>query len=108
MQTGFRVVAEIRQRRLEYASETGGENDMIGFGNVNAMRQRGADQLGIDQRSHAADPADAEPGCDIIRTARQAQADRIALLDSCLQRPARIAVDALSEFSVAQRSRVRQ
>lgn len=108
MQPDLRHATEIRQGRLEYAGKIGGEDDVIGLGDIDTVRQRRADQLGVDQRSDAANPADAEPGRDIIRTVRQEQANRIAASDPRLQRPARIAVDTLSEFGVAQGQRVRQ
>ena len=75
---------------------------MIGLRDVDAVRQRQPDQLGVDQRHDAADFGDAEPGCDVIRPARHQQAHGIAGLDPGRQRPARIAVDPLGQSPVAE------
>ena len=74
---------------------------MIGCRDIDAMRQRLPDQLGVNQRGDAADLADAEPGRDVIRPAGHEQANRVAGLDTCRQRPARISVDPLRECPIA-------
>ena len=107
--TGFTAVnpdsrrpVQIRQRRFQNIRKIIREDDMVGVRDVDAMRQRQPDQFGIDQRYHAADFGDAEPRGDIVRPARHYQANGIAGLNSCRQRPARIAVDPLRQRPVIE------
>ena len=69
------------------------KNDVLRAGDIDAMRKRLANQLGIDQRHHPADPADAEPAGDVFGPARHHQADRLAEPNSLTLRPAGILVD---------------
>ena len=78
MDPDLRHAVQIGRGGLEHVGEIRGEDDMIGFRDVDAMRQRLPDQLGIDQRDDAADLADAEPGGDVIRPVRHQQANGIA------------------------------
>ena len=80
---------------------------MIGFGEVDAMGQRLADQLCVDERDHAADLADAKPGGDVILAARHQQTNRVARFNSRRQRPAGILIDPLRQRSVAEGFRFR-
>ena len=89
-------------RGLEYRGKIRRQDDMIGFRDIDAMRQRQPDQLGIDQRRDAADLGDAEPGGDVIRPAWHEQANGIAGLDARRQRPARIAVDPIGQGPVTE------
>src|SRR3989475_9865120 len=61
-----------------------------------------ADQIGIEQRHHGADAGDAEPDRHVLRPVRHEQADRFALGETLLQRPAGIPVRALGERSIGQ------
>jgi hypothetical protein len=60
------VGKKVRERLREVVRE----NDVIGAGDVNAMRERRTNQLCVDRRDNTADPADTEPGGDVIRPAR--------------------------------------
>jgi hypothetical protein len=96
-----------RLRDREDIAELARKDDAIGLGNIDAMRQRLADELGVDQRHHAADLADAEPGREIVGTRRHDQAHRLTVFDSSRQRPAGITIDALGKRAVTQCLRIR-
>ena len=76
-----------------------------GAATVDAMRQRRARQIGVDQRHHAADAGDAQPDRQIFRPVGHQQRDHIALVDALRQRPARIAVGAGGKLGMAETSR---
>jgi hypothetical protein len=98
---------KMRPRGLEYIGKLAGEDDVVGLGEVDAMGQRLADKLRVDERDHAADLADAKPGGDVIRPARHQQANRVAFFNSRRQRPTGILVDPLRQRSVAEGFRLR-
>ena len=66
------------------------------------------DQIGVEQRHHAADAGDAEPDRQELRPVGHQQADRVALGDALRQRPARVAVGAGAELAIAEASRGRR
>ena len=103
MDPDFRRAVQMGQRGFEHPSKFVCEDDMVGIGDVDAVRQRQPDQLGVDQRHDAADLGDAEPGGDVIRPARHDQANGIAGFDSRRQRPACVTVDPLGQHPVAER-----
>ncbi len=63
-----------------------------------------AAQLRIDQRHDAADRGDAEPDRQIFRPVRHHQANRLALGEVLVERPARVAVAALDERAIGEGS----
>ena len=42
-------------------------DEVLGRGDIHAMRERGAGEVGIEQRNNTADPGDAEPDCHVLR-----------------------------------------
>jgi hypothetical protein len=80
---------------------------MLRLDDIDAMGERGADQIGVDQRRHPAGAGDADPGRHVLRTVRHQQADRLALAEMLAPRPARVAVRPLAQRAVAQLLAVR-
>ena len=70
------------------------DDDVPGAGHVQAMGQRRARQIGVDQRHHAADAGDAQPDRQIFGAIGHQQRDHVALGEALRQRPAGIAVGA--------------
>ncbi len=99
----LRRALEQRPRGREHIGKLARQDDVVGARDIDAMRQRLPHELGVDQRHHAADLADAEPGRDIVGTRRHDQAHGVAAPDSNRQRPARIAIDAFGKRAIAQR-----
>ena len=67
-----RAVGELR-------GELGCDDDVLRRDDVDAMGERGADQVGVDQRRDAAGAGDADPGRHVFRPVRHQQAHRLAL-----------------------------
>ena len=84
------------------AHQLGRHDDVLRRHDVDAMRERLPDQVGVEQRGDAADAGDAEPDRHEFRPVRHQQADGVALCDSFAERPARIAVRALEQLPVAE------
>jgi hypothetical protein len=78
----FRDSVQMRPRRFEDGSKIVGENDMIGCGDVDTVRQRQPNQFCIDESRDTADFGDAEPGCDVIRPTRHHQANGVSGFNS--------------------------
>jgi hypothetical protein len=83
------------------------KNDMVRSRDVDAVSKRRPNQFGVDERHDATNPTDAEPGGDVIRTARHQQANRIARANAREQCPTRVAVYPIGQGPVAERLNVR-
>ena len=90
------------QRRGEPIDELGGDDDVPGRDDTDAMREGRTDQIGIEQRHHSTDASDTEPDRHVLRLVRHQQADRLALGETLLQRPAGIPVRALGEPAIGE------
>ena len=84
------------------AKQLGGDDDVLGGDDVDAVREREPAQIGVQQRHHAADPGHAEPQRQEFRPVRHHQADGVALGDALRQRPSRIAVRPGRQLAIGE------
>ena len=75
---------------------------MFGRDNIDAMRERGAGQIGIDQRYHPADLDDAQPDGHIFGPIPHHQADHVAFGEALVERPSGILVRAIYERAIGE------
>src|SRR5947209_10587794 len=108
MPPNLRCTLETRTNFLEGGCKIVANNDMTGFGHVNAMQKRRSDKPRIHKRDHAADLRDAEPCGEIIGTTGCEQTNNLALADAGRERPARVTVDAFVELAIAEGFAIRQ
>ena len=87
MRPDLRLGLQQRPRGGEAFGELGCDHDVLGLDDVDAMGERGADQVGVDQRGDAARAGDADPGCHVFRTVRHQQAYRLALGEALRRGP---------------------
>ena len=80
----------------------GVDDDVPGRDHVDAVGERIARQVGVEQRDHAADSGDADPDRQELGPVGHQQADRVALGDALRERPAGVAVRARAKLAVAQ------
>ena len=107
-----RAMGEDRRRRVELG-EAGGElrqemrfdDRRLGADDGERMGERGAGEVGVDQRRRHAGARHAEPDRDIFRAIGHHQADRVALAEPVRAGPARVAVGARVELAVGERLR---
>ena len=99
---GLAIVPKLR-RGGQIAAPAFGRDDMGGRGHGDAMTQRLALQVGVQQRHDSADGGDAQPDRQIVGAIGQEQANGIALADVLGQRPARYLVDARRQPGMGER-----
>ncbi len=75
----------------ERIGQRGVHDDMPRRGDADAVRERLADQVGVDERDDRAHAGNPEPDRQIFRPIGHQQADHVAFADALRQRPARIA-----------------
>ncbi|MGY4482964.1 hypothetical protein ACVWWR_002155 [Bradyrhizobium sp. LM3.2] len=88
---------QVRRRAVQRLIELVRDDNLSGLCDIDAMRERLADELGVDQRDHAADATDPEPGRDIVDAVRHDQRDSVALGHTGRAGPPRITIDAFRE-----------
>jgi hypothetical protein len=98
----FGVGRQLGARRQKRRQELGGDDDVLGLDDVDAMRERGSGKIGVDERHHAAGAGDAEPDRHVFGAVGHQQADGVALGEAVCARPARVAVGALGKLAIAQ------
>ena len=69
---------------------------------TDGMRQRIADQVGIEQRNHAADTRYPKPDRHVLRAIWHEQTDDIAKRQALSQRPLRISFGSLGKLAIGQ------
>ena len=102
VQPDLGVRREVRLRRLQRGQHVGVDDDVPGRDHVDAMGERHAHQIGVEQRDHAADAGDADPDRQELGPVGHQEADRVALGDALRERPARVAVRARAELAIAE------
>ena len=86
----------------EACGELGAHDDVLGGNDVDAMSERGAAEIGVEQRHGAADAGDAEPDRHVFGPVGHQQADRLALVQSLRQGPTGIAVGSLCQRAIGE------
>ena len=99
---------QVRQRGQEGLDELGGHDDVAGRDHIDAMRERAAGEVGVEERHHTPDAGDAEPDGQVFGPVRHEQSDGVRRADAVLERPARVAARALGERAIGQRFAVRE
>ena len=99
---------EVRPRGRKCLDQFRGDDDVLGQHDIDAMRKRRADKIGVEQRDDAADACDAEPDRHVFRPVGHEQTDGVALAEAGRERPARITVRPFAERAKAQAFAVRQ
>src|ERR1700722_4964838 len=94
---------EVGRRRRERLRQLGRDDDMGGRGDRDAMGERLAGEIRIEQRNDAANLRDAKPDREIFRPVGHQQADADARLDALGDRPSGIAVHSLRKRCEAHR-----
>ena len=102
VQPDLGVAGEVRARARKRIEQFRGDHDVLGADHIDAVRQCGPGQVGVEQRHHAADMRDADPDGQEFRAARHHQADGVALGHALRQRPAGVAVRTRVELAVAE------
>ena len=92
----------MRPRGRKRAGKRARHDDVLGLDHVDAMGERRAGQVGVEQAHDAADFGDAEPGRHEFRTVRHQQADRIAFGDALGERPARVLIGPRRERAIGE------
>ena len=72
-------------------------DQMFGRDEIDAMGERGAGQIRIEQRHHATGLGDAQPERHEFRPVRHEQTDAIAFADALRERPSGVLVRASGE-----------
>src|SRR5215472_3118778 len=75
---------------------------------VNAVRERSAPQIRVEQRNDAANLRDPQPDSDILRPVRHQQAYAVAFADAVRQRPACILVRPFAQTAIRQAVAIRK
>jgi hypothetical protein len=108
MQPDAGVGGEVRLRARERRPQLDSHDDVPGLDDVDAVGERVAGEVGVEQRHYSSDSRHAEPDRHVFRPVRHQQADRVALADAVLERPARVAVGARSKLAIGQSLTVRE
>ncbi len=93
---------QMRQRAGESAGQLRRDDHLPGRRDLDAMRERAAGQIGVEQRHDAPDARDSEPRRHVVGAVRHEQAHGVALGETLRERPARIAVRPRGEPAIAQ------
>ena len=93
---------KVRHRGGQPIDELRGHNEVLGLDDIDAMRKRGTRQIGIEQRNDPTDARNAEPDGHVFRPVRHEQTDGVALGETLVERPPRIAVRPLCERAIRQ------
>ena len=80
----------------------GGDDDVLRLDDIEAMGERSAAKIGVDQRDDGTHFGDAEPDRHVFGPVRHDEAHGFALAEVLRERPARIAVGALIERAIGQ------
>ncbi len=102
VQPDLGAAAQMRACTGERPQQVRGDDDVGRGHHVDAVRQRGAGEVGVEEGDHAADAGDADPDRQEFRASRHQQADRVALAHTLGQRPAGIAVGARGQLAIGQ------
>ena len=84
------------------------QDDLFGLADIEAMGQGMAGELVIEQGSHHTDLGEAEPDGDILPAIAHEESDRIARLETLVQRPMGDLVGPRLELAVGNLARVQQ
>ena len=93
---------KVRQRGEQQIDELRGHDDVLRRDDIDAMGERGAGQIGIEQRDDPADAGDAKPDRHVVRPVRHEQTDRVALGETLSERPAGVSVRPFRECLIGQ------
>ena len=69
---------------------------------IDAMGERWADQIGIQQGNNTANTGDTKPYGDVFGPIGHQQADNFAFAEPLIERPARILIDPPRELPIGQ------
>ena len=98
----LRPLLQMRLGGRKGRAELRRDDDVLRVDHVDAMGERGAGEIGVEQRHHAADCGDADPDGEIFRPVRHQERDDFALGEAVVERPARITIGALGEPGIAE------
>ena len=91
-----------RQRGGQRLDELRRHDDVLGLDDIDAVRERGAEEIRIEKRDDTADTGDAEPDRHVFRPVRHEQTDGVALANTLVERPTGISVRPLGERAIGQ------
>ena len=97
-----RGTRKVRQRGGQRIDELRSHDDVRGPDGIDAVRERGTGEIGIEERDDTADAGDAEPDCHVLGPVRHEETDGVALGETPLERPAGISVRPLRERAIGQ------
>ena len=98
----FDLAIDALARGLEALQQFGRDDDVLRLDHVDAVGERGAGEVGVDQRDHDAGLREPEPDRHVFRPVGHHQADDVAFHQALRACPARVAVGARSERAIAQ------
>jgi hypothetical protein len=98
----FRLALELRHAGTKLLAQFRGDDDVRRRSEIDAMVERGAAKIGVDQRNDDADAGEPEPDGQIFGPVRHHQADDLALGEVLRQRPARKTAGARDELGIGQ------
>src|ERR1700722_8978694 len=102
MKPNHRRVRKMRQGRSQLAGELRSDDEMFRRRDADAVGERWAWQIGIEQGNDATDAGDAKPYGEVFRTVGHQQADDFAFCDTLGEVPSGILIDSLGEPSMGQ------
>ena len=104
----FTLARDMRPRAFQRVEQFGRDDDVLWAHHVDAIGERRPGEVRVDERDHAADARDPDPGGQEFRPPRHHQTDGVALAQMLCQRPARIAVGARRELAIGEALVIRE
>ena len=98
----FAAAREKRARRAEPGGKLGSDDDVLRRDDIDAMGERGAAQIDVDERNDDPDAGKAEPDRHVFRPVRHHQGDDVAFAEALIERPAGEAMHAPGQFAIAE------
>ena len=78
---------------VNWLGKLSGHDEMLGRDDIDAMGERGAGQIGVEQRDDTADAGDAKPDGHVFGPVGHEQADDVTFGEALLERPSGILID---------------
>ena len=98
----------MRQCRYELLREFRGHDKVLGRYGTDAVRERRASQICIEQGNDTADAGDAKPYCDVLGPVAHQQADNFTFANALIKRPSGVLIDPLERAAGRSCTRVRR
>ena len=93
---------EERPRAVEGLEQLRRDKHHPGRNRIDAMRERGADQVGVEERDRRADLGEAEPDRHVVRLVAHQKADGVPARETLIEGPSRVSIGAGRELPIGE------